>query len=308
MRRSVPPVTGLVLGVGGTAWAAILVRLADEAPALTIAGYRMAIAAAILGAVALALALPGKALRLARADLGLLTLSGLFLAAHFWSWFASLERTSVGSSVVIVGMQPLLAALLGFAALRERPVHAEWIGIAIATLGVLIIGGRDLATGGEHLVGDLLALLGGIFGAAYRTIGRMVRADISTTMYSGVVYAIAALALWASIAVVGPETGGFGAKTWIYIVLVALIPQVIGHTAFNWALGHYRVVTIGIVSLGEPILATLIAIPVLNENPSLGVILGGPLVLAGVVVGVRGAATGPAVAVSRRARGPTVPG
>jgi drug/metabolite transporter (DMT)-like permease len=308
MHGRIPTTTGLVLGVGGTAWAAIFVRLADEAPALTIAGYRMAIAAGILGAVALGFGLLRRATLPRRADLGLLALSGLFLAAHFWSWFASLERTSVGSSVVIVGMQPLLAAFLGFAVLRERPVRAEWLGIAVATAGVLIIGGRDFVTGGEHLVGDLLALLGGIFGAAYRTIGRMVRADISTTMYSGVVYTIAALALWTSIAGVQPETAGFETETWLYLVLVALVPQVIGHTAFNWALGHYRVVTIGIVSLGEPILATLIAIPVLNENPSLGVILGGPLVLAGVVVGLRGAASGPALAVSRRPRGPTVPG
>jgi drug/metabolite transporter (DMT)-like permease len=78
-------------------------------------------------------------------------------------------------------------------------------------------------------------------------------------------------------------------------VLVALVPQVIGHTAFNWALGHYRVVTVGIVSLGEPILATLLAVPVLGENPTLGVALGGPLVLAGVYVALRGTHAGPPV-------------
>lgn len=304
MHRRIPPAAGLALGVGGTAWAAILVRLADEAPALAIAGYRMAIAAAILGGVAIAVVLLRRDRLPARGDFALLVVSGLFLAAHFWSWFASLERTSVGSSVVIVGMQPLLAALLGLVALRERPVQAEWLGIGLATVGVLIMGGRDFVADPGHLTGDLLALMGGVFGAAYRTIGRMVRADVTTTVYSGLVYAIAALALWASIAVTQPTIGGFEGTTWIYLALVALVPQVIGHTAFNWALAHYRVVTIGIIGLGEPILATLIAIPVLNENPSLGVVLGGPLVLVGVVVGLHGAAGGTSAAVSRR-RAPT---
>jgi drug/metabolite transporter (DMT)-like permease len=201
----------------------------------------------------------------------------------------------VGSSVVIVGMQPLLSALLGFAVLRERPVRAEWTGIALATLGVAVIGGRDFLADPGQLQGDLLALLGGIFGAAYRTIGRLVRAEISTATYSGVVYTVAALTLWASIGAVRPAVGGFDLGTWAAIVLVALVPQVIGHTAFNWALGHYRVVTVGIVSLGEPILATLLAVPVLGENPTLGVALGGPLVLAGVYVALRGTHAGPPV-------------
>jgi drug/metabolite transporter (DMT)-like permease len=299
VKARIPPATGLVLGVGGTAWAAIFFRLADDAPALTIAGYRLAISSGVVGVVAICLVGLGRDRFPARSDLLHLGASGVFLAGHFWTWFASLERTSVGSSVVIVGMQPLLAALIAFAMLRERPNRAEWWGIVLACAGLAIIGGRDFAADPGQLWGDALALTAGVFGALYRTIGRSVRADVSTASYSAVVYGVAAVALWASIASVRPEISGFDGTTWTFIVLLALIPQVVGHTAFNWALAHYRVVTVGIAGLGEPILATLLAIPILGENPTTGVIVGGPLILAGVLIGIRGAGVDPAP--SRRA-------
>lgn len=276
-------------GVLATSWAAIFVRLADEAEPLSIAAYRMLFGAAATLIVALALsrgrvALPGtKALLL-------LLLAGGFLALHFWTWFASLERTSVGSSVVIVAAQPLLGALLGYAAFRERPARAEWLGIGIASTGLLIIAGVDAADGSPDLAGNALALLGGIFGAAYRTVGRGMRRSMGATGYSAAVYAVAALLLWAAVVVERPAVSGFGGETWTFLLLLGLVPQLIGHTAFNWALGRLRVVTVGIAALGEPVFATLIAIPVLSEAPGIGVVLGGPLIIAGVVVALRGVA------------------
>lgn len=278
----------LLAGVAATSWAAIFVRLADEAPALTIAAYRMLVGAAAVVAIAVLVnkerpAWPGwrRAWPLA--------LSAAFLACHFWTWFLSLERTSVGSSVAIVASQPLLAAFMGFATFRERPSRWDWQGIALASVGLAIIGGRDFATGGEDLAGDGLALLGGAFGAAYRTVGRGMRRSMSTTAYSGSVYVGAAVILWVMVLLQGPQVSGFGAQTWTFLALLGLVPQLIGHTAFNWALAHYRVVTVGLVALGEPVFATLLAIPVLGEQPGAGVLVGGPLILAGVFLGLRGA-------------------
>lgn len=108
--------------------------------------------------------------------------------------------------------------------------------------------------------------------------------------YSAVVYTVAAIALWFAVLVVRPSLTGFGGGAWTFILLLALIPQVIGHTALNWALGHLRVVTVGLVVLGEPVIATLLAIPVLGETPPVGVLIGGPLVVAGVALGLRSAA------------------
>jgi drug/metabolite transporter (DMT)-like permease len=279
-----------VLGAGAAAvsCAAIFARLADEAPPLTIAAYRLLFATVILGGFALARFVLGRDRLPVRTSWPWLALGGALLAAHFWSWFASLEHTSVASSVVIVAMQPLLAGVLGFAFFRERPTRNEGIGIALAVAGLLVIAGRDFASSPGELGGDALALLGSFFAAAYFAVGRRSRSETSATMYSASVYACATVSLWLLAALVHPRVGGFSGSNWTYLVLLAVVPQVIGHTAFNWALGHYRVVTVSMVVLLEPIGATLLAIPALGERPGAAILAGGPLVIAGVYFGLRG--------------------
>ncbi|MGI8925522.1 MAG: DMT family transporter [Tepidiformaceae bacterium] len=274
----------LGVGVGAVSWAAIFVRLADDAPALSIAAYRMLFATLAIGAFAGLRLWLGRERLPARATLPLLALSGLFLAAHFWSWFASLERTSVGSSVVIVAMQPLLAAALAFLFLREAPSSREYAGIALAAVGLAVIAGGDLAQGGGELGGNALALLGALLAAAYRTVGRKLRPGMSALVYSTAVYAVAAAILWALVPLAGARAGGYDAETWTWLLLLAAVPQVVGHTAFNWALAHFRVVTVSIANMGEPVAATLLAIPILGEEPSGALLLGAPFILAGIFV------------------------
>ncbi len=278
----------LLLGVLGVSWAAIFVRLADEAPALTIAAYRLLFAAGLLLLFVAFARARGKLALPPRSSLPLLVLSGVFLAGHFWSWFASLERTSVASSVVIVGLQPLLGALLAYVVLRERPSSREYAGLAVAIVGLIVIAASDLARGIEFFIGDLLALLAALFVAVSQTIRRKTRHETGAVPYSAVAYTAAAVTLWLAVLIVRPSISGFGADAWTFIILLALIPQLVGHTSINWALGHLRVVTVGLAILGEPLLATLYAIPVLGETPPIGVLVGGPLIVAGVALGLSG--------------------
>ena len=132
-----------------------------------------------------------------------------------------------------------------------------------------------------------MALLGGFLAAGYQVIGRRQRTNMSTAMYSAAVYAVAALALWVVVGIVRPEIAGFDSNTWTFLILLALVPQVIGHTAFNWALGHFRVVTVGIAHLGEPLFATVLAVIILSEGPNPAVLVGAPLILGGLAVGLR---------------------
>ncbi|MYA54509.1 MAG: DMT family transporter [Dehalococcoidia bacterium] len=282
------PFVVLLVGVLGISWAAIFVRLADEAPALTIAAYRLLIAAAILLLLVAVARARGKLSLPPRSSLPLLALSGVFLAGHFWSWFASLEHTSVASSVVIVGLQPLLGALIAFAVLRERPAPREYAGLAIAIVGLLCITISDLTRGIEFLIGDLLALLAAFFVAVSQTIRRKTRDETGALPYSAVAYTSATVVLWLAVLIVRPSISGFAADAWVFILLLAFIPQLVGHTSINYALGHLRVVTVGLAILGEPLLATIYAIPVLGETPPIGVLIGGPLIVAGVALGLSG--------------------
>ncbi len=265
-------------------WAAIFVRLASEAPALTLAAYRLLVGAALVVAFAGTFGTRPALPQVARRALPWFLAGGLVLGAHFWSWFTSLQWTSVGSSVVIIGLQPLLAALMARAWLAERPTRAEWWGMALATVGVGAIGLGDFTAGGRALLGDFLAFVGAVLGAAYRTIGRAAQPALDPITYSAGVYVVACGLLWLLAGGTGVRLTGFALETWVWIAMLGLVSQAIGHTALNWALGRYRVATVSLLAQAEPVLATLLAVPILGEEPGRGVLIGAPFVLAGVVL------------------------
>ncbi len=275
----------LLVGVVAVSWAAPLVRLADDAPSLTIAALRLSIAAPVMGAVA-AGTRRDELRRITRRDLALLVLAGLVLAGHFAFWIASIQRTSVVASVVLVTMNPLFVGLGAWAWLRERPSNAVLAGTAIALAGALLLAAEDIGDRGS-LTGDLLALIGSLLASVYLVIGRGVRARMSMIGYSSVMNAVAAVTLLAVMFASGAQLRGLEGGSYLLIVLIALGPQLIGHNSFNWALGSLPAAVVAIAILGEPVGATLIAAVVLDEVPTLLQWLGGAVVLTGLYVALR---------------------
>jgi len=292
----VSPRTLLVLAVGVVAvsWAAPLIRLAGDAPVLVIASLRLAISSPPMIAVALATS-RGDAGRLSRRELVLLTLAGLALAAHFGLWVASLQRTSVLASVALVTMQPVFVGLGAWIALAERPSRQVVVGGSIAIAGALILASLDLGDR-RSLVGDLLAVLGATMSGVYFVIGRGARSRVSTATYGAVVYSVGALVLLALVAATGTSLGGYPRESYLYILLLALVSQLIGHNAFNWALASVPAVLVAVVILGEPVGAALISTIVLDEVPSLLEWSGAATVLVGVYVALRSPAQASALA------------
>src|SRR5215211_2132002 len=182
----------LVLGMGvfAVGWAAIFIRLAD-APALSTAAFRLTFASVPVAGYA-ALRHRGDLRGLRRGEWWLLAGSGAALAVHFAAWIASLQLTTVASSVALVTTQPLWAALIAAVVLGERVTRGTLIAILVATAGGALIGARDLTAGGDALWGDALALVGAVCAAVYFTIGRRLRAELDLAAYIGVVYPVAA--------------------------------------------------------------------------------------------------------------------
>jgi drug/metabolite transporter (DMT)-like permease len=182
-----------------------------------------------------------------------------------------------------VTTQPVLVALAGWALLGERPSQGVALGIAVAAAGALLMAGDDLGDAGS-LRGDVLALAGAVFAAAYFLAGRHLRRTRSNLAYVGVVYPVAALVLLAALVVSGRPVRGHSSEAYGYIVLLAFVPQLLGHTALNWALGSLTAVVVAIAVLGEPVGATLIAATLLDEPPTLVQLVGALSVLGGVFV------------------------
>jgi len=271
--------------VGVISTASILIKLAD-APALIIAAYRLGIAGLLL--TPLAWTRRREALRrLDGRDWLLSLLSGAFLSAHFLSWISSLQYTSVASSVVLVSTNPIFVGLGAAFILKER-LHPLLIGgIVLSVAGGSLIGSGDFQLGGRALYGDLLALVGAIAHSGYLLIGQRVRKKTDLLTYISIVYGMAAVLLVGSALISGQAFLGYSARTYLMMVLLALGPQLLGHSSYNWALRYVPAAVVAVVILGEPVGATILASLILGEGLSWQKVLGGGLVLGGIYLAIR---------------------
>lgn len=275
-----PARLALAAGVFAISWAAILVRWAD-APALAVAFWRMALATCLLLTAAAA---GRKAFWRSWRGVDWATggVAALLLALHFGFWIASLDYTSVASASVLVSMQPVFVALLGWSVLGERPHATAWLGIALALVGSVVIAGGDWAAGGRELVGDGLALLGAVWISGYYVLARFLRATKDLFPYVIVMYGLTAVWLAAGSGLAGVRLGGFDGFTWAALAGLAVGPTILGHSALNYALGYLRAYEVNVSILGEPIGATVWAAMFLSEVPTGATFVGGGLILAGI--------------------------
>ena len=137
---------------------------------------------------------------------------------------------------------------------------------------------------GKAFLGDLLALAGAIAGASYLMIGRRLRARVSLISYVFVVYGMAAVCLLLIMFAAGQSPFGYSPTTFLWFILLALVPQLLGHSTFNWALGYLSAAYVSITLLGEPIGSTVLAYFLLSETPSAIKVIGGILILVGIYV------------------------
>ena len=272
----------LVVGVVAVSFAAIFIRLAD-APALSIAFYRQAMASALF--LPLAIARWKEVRALSAAQLGVALLSGVLLALHFATWIASLSFTTVAASVVLVTTSPIFVAAASRVLFGERVGTTTFIGIVIGLVGAAIVSGGDFGISRRAAVGDLLALAGAIAAAGYLLAGRRLRAEMSLFAYVGVVYTTCAVLLLPAAAF-GARLSGFSPQTWLMFLLLASIPQALGHTVFNYLLKDMDATLVAISIMGEPIGSTLLALAFFGEVPPWTAIVGGMLILIGIYVAV----------------------
>jgi drug/metabolite transporter (DMT)-like permease len=298
-RTQVQPFFMLLAGILAVSTGSIFVRFAQtEAPSLVIAAYRLSLATLILCPFALNTR-KTDLFTLGRKQILLAFLSGIFLAIHFATWITSLEYTDVASSVVLVTTTPLWVAILSPVLIKERPTKTAWIGLALAMIGGIIIGlsgSCSLDEGhlvcpqavelvqGKTFLGNILALTGGWMAAAYVIIGRSLRKRMSLVSYIFTVYGMAAVVLVILMFTSGNSPLGYLPATYLWFLLLALVPQLLGHTSFNYALGHLSAAFVSIALLGEPIGATILAYLLLGEIPTSFKIFGAILILTGILV------------------------
>jgi len=250
-------------------------------PPLAIAFYRMAFATALLLPASLRFKWAELA-ALRRKDIAMLALGGFCLAVHFGAWITSLKYIPIAASVVLVNSHPLFVVFASYLFLGEKPRRQSLVGTAIGLGGMAVMSSGGFKEVGVALAGDGLALLGALAVVGYFIVGRLARARISLLGYVTPLYGVCSLflLLWA-VAVRAPLYP-YNGMVWIYLLALAVVPTILGHTVFNWAIRHVRPSTISLAFLGEPVVASLLALIFFAQNPPLATVLGGALVLGGV--------------------------
>ncbi len=275
----------LTLGIIAVSCGSIFVRLAN-APALAVSAYRV-FWASVLFAPALFSGPVREWAPLTRRDFGLLALSGLALALHFALWIASLSYTSVASSVLLVDTTPFFIGLASPWILGRSCPGRFWFGLGLAFAGCLLIFHGDWSQSATSTKGNLLALGGAVAMAAYLMVGSRARQKLSLIPYVWPVYATAAVALFGTCILAGVRVSGFPTNTHIYMFLLGLVPQCIGHTTYNWSLRWLPPSLVALIGLAEPVGASLLAYLVLNEGLTALKITGGAVVLVGIYLASR---------------------
>lgn len=291
MNRSAPFVV-LSIGVAIVSTASILIRYAqaDGASSALIAAGRLGIAALVMAPLALSRA-GSELVRIRRKDLLFCAASGLLLAAHFWTWIASLEFTSVANSTVLVTTNPVWVALLSAWLLHERPRSTQLAGIALTLLGTVLIFLAETTHGtraSAPLLGNSLALAGALAASGYLLIGRGLRGNLSLLSYVWLTYSFAAAALIVAALVSGEAIRNASPTAWLLIAALAFGPQLLGHTAFNWALRRLSATFVAVSILGEPIGSALLAWWLFDEGFVAIQLAGFVALLCGILVAARG--------------------
>ena len=294
---------GLLAGILAASTAAIFIRFAQHegAPSIVIAAARLTIASLILAPFAL-FRYRSDLRQLSRREWVFTLLSGLFLALHFATWITSLEFTTVASSVVLVSTTPLWVAVLAPLVLREHLDRTALIGLILALTGGVIVGLSDACTwqagamicpplrtffSGTAFVGDFLALFGAWMAAGYMLVGRKIRAKMELVPYIFVVYGMAAIVLITIMLALRESPFGLPPLAYLWFVLLALVPQLFGHSTFNWALKYLPASFVSVTLLGEPVGSTVLAYFIFQETPGWVKIGGAVLILVGIWLAAR---------------------
>jgi drug/metabolite transporter (DMT)-like permease len=290
---------GLFIAVLAASWASIFIRWCDDTPSLIISFYRMFWSALLFAILFLRQPQEARKSALSHRQRWLVFSAGFLLAMHFITWIASLKLTTIAHSLTLESTHPVFAVLLSPFLLKEKAGWRSIVAVLSTFVGILIIGGQDLFLSGsgslkeqffsgdffaEQFFGDMLAVSSALFLTLYLFIARFLRGNINLVSYLVKVYGAAAGVLLIFNILAGYPLLDYSLKIHFFMLLLALIPTGIGHSLFNWAARRVEAYKVSLASLGEPVLASIMAYFFFREVPYGWFYTGAVFILLGIVL------------------------
>jgi len=287
MNRRPVIISILIVGIVAVSFASIFIKLIGSANPIVITLWRLVFSSMII--VPIGIAILGRRL----VDIVLkhgkvLTLSGFFLSVHFFFWIASLAYTSVASSVVIVTTNPVWVGIGSYLIYREKITKSIMVGIGLTVIGGAIIGFGDFSVSPRTLFGDGLALCGAFIASGYLLVGKKARKSLSILEYITPVYTIAAAFALVFCLFLSLDLTGYTPRIFLLLLALAIVPQLIGHTTFNWALGVMPASLVAVAIVGEPVGSTVLAYFILGEKLTMAKMIGGGIIISGIMTSMWG--------------------
>ncbi|AVK85771.1 EamA family transporter [Lysinibacillus sp. B2A1] len=281
-KPKIHPYIPIFIGVISVSLSAIFVKLAN-AEAGIIAFYRMLFSVLIMAPLFF-LKYTKEIQQLSRRDWLFSSIAGIFLAFHFILWFESLNYTSVASSTVLVTLQPLFAFVGTYFFFKEKITMKTIFAGAIAIIGSVLISWGDFKLSGMAFYGDMLALIACVLVTAYFLFGQDVRKRLSLVTYTMLVYVVSTITLFIYVLIKGESFGPYPLMDWVWFILLAIVPNLFGHTLFNWSIKYVSTNVVSVAILFEPIGAALLALLIFKEYLIVTQLIGGLIVIMGILL------------------------
>ncbi|MBK3496209.1 DMT family transporter [Viridibacillus sp. YIM B01967] len=282
-KPKIHPYIPIIIGVISVSASAILVKLIAGVDSGVIAFYRMLFSILIMSPLFF-MKYTHELRQLKRRDWLFSIIAGIFLAFHFILWFESLRYTSVASSTVLVTLQPIFAFAGTYFFFKERISFKTLMSGFIAIVGSVLISWGDLKVSGSAFYGDMLALIACALVTGYLLFGQDVRQRLSLMTYTMLVYTASTITLFVYVLIKEESFGPYPTNDWFWFVLLAVIPNLLGHNLFNWSLKWVSTNVLSIAILFEPIGAAILAYFIFNEHLMLTQVIGGAIVIAGIML------------------------
>ena len=275
----------LILGVFACSTAVILIKASTVHPFL-LSGYRLLFASILLTPVFLHYRRVHRG-QFTRRHLRRIIWPALLLAAHFISWTIGARLTGAANASVIVNLTPLITPfLLGLLGI-ELVTRGEIVGTGLAMVGVFLLSAADFHASPDYLLGDVLCFGSMVLFAAYLVLARLNRDFPSLWLYLVPLYAAASVFCFIAAVPVTDVFTLYPANQYLYLLGLALIPTIIGHSLLNRAMKHLRGQLVSIVNLGQFFFAGVMAYVVFHEVPSRLFYLASLLILLGAAIALR---------------------
>jgi drug/metabolite transporter (DMT)-like permease len=281
MQNKFFPYMALAIGVSALSLSAMFVRW-SEAPGPIVGFYRLLISTIFLTPLFIRQQRKSEAIN--KKYLVFPLLAGIFTAFDFAFWNSSLKFTTAANATLLGNTSPLWVALFALFIFREKLRGVFWFGLATALTGAALVMGSDFLRHPTLGIGDLMASTAAVFYASYQLTTQRGRKHIDPLRYMWLVGLSATVGMFIMNIVLGNSFTGYSAQTWVIFFVTAIVSQMIGYLAITYALGHLPASVVSPTLIGQPILTTILAIPMLGEIPNAIQWIGGAIALAGIYI------------------------